>query len=114
MPRHLKLRSGLYSYYRRIPRLFADVDPRPFVEVALKTRDLKRAERLCDRIDREQETLWVALKRGQSEDARERYLAAIERARLEGFEYRPVEEVAAGPLADLLARLARSARHATA
>ncbi|WP_128291990.1 DUF6538 domain-containing protein [Afifella aestuarii] len=107
MPRWLKLRNGLYSYYRRVPKAFADVDSRAFAEEALGTRDLRRAEKLVHLVNREQEKLWVALKKGGAEDARERYLGAIERARLEGFEYQPTGEIAAGELSELLARLER-------
>jgi integrase len=107
MPRWLKLRDGLYSYCRRVPAIFADVDSRRFALVSLGTRDLRRAEKLRDQVNREQEALWLALKRGGSDDVRERYIGAIDRARLEGFEYRPAGDLAAGEVAEILKRLER-------
>ncbi len=107
VPRHLITRAGVWHYYRRVPAMFADVDSRTFVLVSLQTRDLKKAERLKPQVEREIEAYWVALKRGVSDDAYERYRGAVERARLEGFEYRSVADLAQGDLADLIARLQR-------
>lgn len=105
--RHLIQRAGIWHYYRRVPARFADVDPRTFVLVSLETRDLRRAERLKPRIEREVEAYWLALKRGESDQAFERYRGAVERARLEGFEYRSVADLAAGEIDELIARLER-------
>jgi integrase len=107
VPRHLINRFGVWHYYRRIPARFADVDPRTFVTISLETRDLARAEKLKGQVEREVEAYWVALKKGESADARQRYLGALERARLEGFEYRPAADVAGGELAELRSRIRR-------
>ncbi|SEQ71817.1 Phage integrase family protein [Faunimonas pinastri] len=107
MPRHLLKKDGIWHYWRRVPKRFADVDPRAFVSVSLETRDLKRAEKLKPTIEREVEAFWVALIRGGSSDARERFQGAIERARLEGFEYKSAADIAGGDIRDLLARLNR-------
>ncbi len=107
MPTHLKTRNGIWHYHRRVPAIFADLDRRGWVVISLQTRDLKKAERLKPAIERELEAYWVALKRGESNDAYERYLGAIERCRLEGFEYREAAEIAAGDIADLFARIRR-------
>lgn len=110
MPRHLIQRNGIWHYYRRVPKRFSDVDPRRFVDVSLETGDKVQAERARLTVERELETLWKALKMGGSDDARERYRGALDRARLEGFEYRPVAELAQqADLRDLLARLERLA-----
>jgi len=107
MPRRLLSRHGIWHYYRRVPTRFASVDQRTFVMVSLETRDLDRAVKIVGQVDRETEAYWVALLKGTSADAKERYLGALERARLEGFEYRTVQDIAQGDTSDLLARLAR-------
>lgn len=107
VPRRLKQRSGVWYYWRQVPARFADVDPRGWVAISLETRDLARAERLKGAVERELEAYWVTLKRGGSDDDKERYRGAIERARLEGFEYRPVEELAKSNIDDILSRLQR-------
>jgi hypothetical protein len=85
----------------------ADVETREFILIGLGTSDLRRARKLRDNHDRELERLWLALKRGGSDDARERYLGAIERAKIEGFEYRAAAALAEDSLADLYARIRR-------
>ncbi|WP_421724762.1 DUF6538 domain-containing protein [Bauldia sp.] len=107
VPRRLIQREGIWHYYRRVPRRFADVDPRTFVTVSLETRDLGRAERIKSQVEKEVEAYWIALKKGESDDARERYLGALERARLEGFEYRRADELAGGSVDELLNRIDR-------
>ncbi|HWJ71882.1 MAG TPA: DUF6538 domain-containing protein [Kaistia sp.] len=107
MPRRLKQRGGIWYYSRQVPARFADVDPRGWVAISLETRDLSRAERLKASVERELEAYWVSLKRGNSDDDKERYRGAIDRARLEGFDYRSTDDVARSSLEDILARLQR-------
>ncbi len=107
MPRRLIKIDGIWHYRRRIPVRFRDVDPRRFAKVSLETRDLSRAEKMKAAVERELESYWIALKRGGSESARERYIGAIERARLEGFEFRPAAELVQDPVAELVARIER-------
>lgn len=107
VPRRIKWRNGVAYYHRKVPRRFRDVDRRDKVEISLETGDERRAVRAAAEVEREVERYWLALKSGASEDARERYLAAIERARLEGFDYHPAPAIADGLLADIVARLRR-------
>jgi len=107
LPRRLIQRDGIWHYYRRVPARFATVDSRTFVMISLETRDLDRAEKMKAPVEREVEAYWIALLRGGSTDLRERYLGAIERARLEGFEYRPAADLAAGDVREILTRLDR-------
>ncbi len=107
MPRRLKRRAGIWYYSRQVPARFADVDSRGWVAISLETRDLDRAERLKGSVERELEAYWVSLKRGNSDDDKERYRGAIDRARLEGFEYRTTPDLRQGSLDDLLARVRR-------
>ena len=69
MTRWMMRRDGLYSYVRRVPELFADVDPRQFAEESPGTRDLRQALKLRDLVNAEQERLWAALKSGRSDNA---------------------------------------------
>ena len=105
--KRLLLQNGQYTYFRRPPKIFADVEPRKIVFIRLGTGDLNTARRRRDFHDRELEALWTALKRGTSTDARERYLAAIERAKLEGYEFRSIGDLAAGDFAEIMGRLNR-------
>lgn len=107
MPRRLKQRGGIWYYWRQVPARYANVDSRGWVAISLETRDLARAERLKGSVERELEAYWVSLKRGNSDDDKERYRGAIERARLEGFDYRPAADLAQSSLEDILARLER-------
>ncbi len=107
MPRRLKQRGGIWYYWRQVPTRYADVDSRGWVAISLETRDLARAERLKGSVERELEAYWVSLKRGNSDDGKERYRGAIERARLEGFDYRPATDLSKSSLEDILARLER-------
>ena len=107
MARRLKQRGGIWYYWRQVPARFADVDSRGWVAISLETRDLARAERLKGSVERELEAYWAALKRGISDDDKERYRGAIERARLEGFDYKPHALLEQGALDDLRARLLR-------
>jgi len=109
VPRRLIQRNGIWHYLRRVPARFADVDRRTYATISLETRDLSRAERMKAAVERDLETYWIALKRGASQDANERYIGAIERARLEGFEYRSLGELTAGDLAELRRRIDRLA-----
>jgi hypothetical protein len=94
MPRRLIARNGIWHYHRRVPQRFAGIDKRDFVTISLETRDLDRASKIVGQIDRETEAYWVALFKGISADAKERYLGALERTRLEGFEYRSAQILA--------------------
>lgn len=107
VPRRLKQRAGIWYYWRQVPARFADIDSRGWVAISLETRDLARAERLKASVERELEAYWIALKRGASDDDKERYRGAIERARLEGFEYRTTGQLVEGSFDDIVARLHR-------
>jgi integrase len=105
--RRLIRRAGIWHYRRRVPLLFADVDPRSHVEVSLDTRDLDRAEALKAQIEKAVEQRWLALKQGSGGEAEDRYQGAVELARLEGFQYRPAREIAQGSFAEILQRIDR-------
>ncbi len=108
VPDRIKWRNGTAYYYRRVPAGFRNIDSRQFVDISLKTGDAKHAAMKAAEVERELEALWRAKKNGQSDDATARYAAAIDRVRLEGFDYRPAAALAAdAPLTEILRRLAR-------
>ncbi|BCP53743.1 integrase [Kaistia sp. 32K] len=102
----VKREGGIWHYWRRVPKRFADVDSRVFVKISLETRELAKAERAKVVVEQELEIFWHSLKRGGGDNARERYFAALERARLEGFEYRPAAELVQD-VQSVIARLER-------
>ena len=81
MTRRLNKGNGLYSCVRRVPKHFADVDPRRLAEKSLNPRDLRQALKLRDFVSAEQERLWAALKEGGPDDACARYPDAKQKAR---------------------------------
>jgi integrase len=110
MPRHLKRIGGIWHYFRRVPRRFADIDRRTFVKLSLETRDLNEAERKKPAIERAVEERWTALKKGGADDADEAYAGAVELARLVRFPYRTARQLAEGPFEDLIRRVQRLER----
>jgi integrase len=108
VPQRIKWRGRTAYYYRRVPAPFRDVDDRQFVLISLKTGDARQAAAKAAEVERELETLWRAKKNGQSDNPGARYAAAIERVRLEGFDYRSTSTLAAEvPIVEILRRLAR-------
>ncbi len=99
-------RGGVYHYRRRIPAKFSQVDPRAFVDVSCETSDLGKAIVTRDKLNAATEQFWVALSQGMG-SARDRYTSAVQRAKLEGFSYVPVELFADMDLRELGDRLGR-------
>lgn len=98
--------SGIYRYYRRVPVEVAHVDRRMFVKKSLKTKNHKEALERADEINRATEALWSALAAGNDNKREwERYETAVRLAQSLGFAYRTAKELAAGPLAEMDARL---------
>ncbi|MDT8343458.1 MAG: integrase, partial [Thermohalobaculum sp.] len=97
-------RGGRWYVIKRVPCRFAEIDARTFVKVSLGTDSESEARRKAPAVESELLAYWEALAAGRGEDAGRRYEAARALAAARGFEYRPVGEIAAGPLADLIAR----------
>lgn len=99
------LRSGVYYYVRRVPRVFVPFDDRVIVRISLRTGDRQEAIKAAIVAERELETLWNSLAAQNDPQAWKRYHAALERARLEGFAYRSATEIAQGKLSELVSRM---------
>lgn len=118
LPRHAKQIGGRWHYYRRVPRAFAEVEPRAFVKQSLKTDSEAVARRLAEQLAAADDERWRklvlarieddTLKRRSAEEAAERaYQRAVAFARHAGFQYRVAAEVAAEPLGDIRRRIER-------
>lgn len=108
-PKYLTDRDGFWHFARRVPRRFADLDRRGVVKhstLVAVADDPKgvRAKAVADRFNSDLEATWRAAASGQDNGSRDGYAAARARARLLGLPWRSAEEIAAGPLADVLAR----------
>lgn len=111
-PKYLTERDGFWHFARRVPTHLASLDRRGVVKhstgvaVADDPRGV-RAKAVADEFNSDLEATWRARAAGQDVEAGDRYAAARARARFLGLSFRPAADVAAGPLADILARLDR-------
>lgn len=110
--KYLILRGGVYCYRRKVPTNLADIEPRKFIKVSLKTDDLNEAILRISKVDKETEKYFdtLALK-GVSDTSKERYEKAIARAQCFGLVYREAEQIAEGPIEDLQNRLDLAEKH---
>ncbi|MDX8494225.1 integrase [Mesorhizobium sp. VK22B] len=103
-------RDGIWYLVRRVPKEFASFDRRGLVRIStgVAVADDPRGVRARDAVrslGAELETYWRKLGDGQSAEAALRFEAARKRARSFGLAYRTNEELAAGPLDELIARM---------
>lgn len=103
------LRSGVYYYWRRIPKVVTHLDDRvPIIRHSLKTDDLAKARGQRDILESADNILWSSMltEGGKTEAAMAAYKVARARAEALGFAYKPASEVAQLPLEDLMRRFA--------
>ncbi|MBO0662820.1 integrase [Jiella sp. MQZ9-1] len=105
LPKWLVRRGKRIHYWRRVPKRYAHVDERVFVDVSCETDDVAAAIVLRDRINAETEAYWQALVRGSEPDAKARYRAAIDFARAAGFAYQPLSAITHEDLDTVLERI---------
>lgn len=100
-------RGGTFHYKRRVPADIADLDDRaPHVRLSLKTKDLAVARIKRDAFEAADDALWASLLTGDpAELAMKRYETAVSRAEAMGFSYRPVSQLAAGRIEEVVSRL---------
>lgn len=104
--------SGVYRYYRRVPKEAAQFDKRVFVRQSLKTKSLQLAQERAIKVHDACAGLWSSLIAGAAaETSWQRYDAAVATAKSLGFEYRTATEIAAGPIDELVARVEKAAEH---
>lgn len=103
-------RGGIWYLVRRVPRAFQHVDKRRFVKIStgVYVADDPRgahAGRILPQINEQLEQEWRDLDAGLEPDHNGRYERARRRARSFGFEYRPANDLVAGPLHEVRRRL---------
>ena len=101
----LKLRGKTWQLYKRVPKRYADVEPRTFVWVSLHTDSKTAAAAKADAAWALLIEGWEARLAGASRDAEAHFDAARRLAAARSFRYIPVSEVAKLPVEDLLARV---------
>lgn len=106
LPRWLVWRGEVIQFKRNVPRRYLRFVSSPVVRISLETADVTKAVIARDRLNTLTEEYWRSLARGEGPNERDRYLAAIERARLEGFTYQPLDALRSGTVTALLDRLA--------
>ena len=103
--RYLLRRGDNWSYHRRVPKAYRDLDPRGLIRVALDTDSLTIARARRDALAAADEKLWRGLRSGRP-TALDSYEAARDRAPAKGFVYIPAEDLASeATLDDILDRL---------
>jgi integrase len=111
MSDYLIQRGRFWTFFRRTPTEYADIEPRQFVAKSTKIRvaddpDRQRARRVADRLNTALEGYWRDLAQGQAAGARQRFREAVTRARRLGFDYRPMGEmIADGATLELVRRI---------
>lgn len=114
--KRLKMRYGLWYYYRKVPLRYRHIDSRTFVKVALKTDSLKEAQRKRDMLSLADDAHWAAMaaeandNEGTSKETlavqKYHYQAARERAQSLGYEYKTADQLLSeGNVEDVLARI---------
>lgn len=110
MPEYLTKRHGHWQFVRRVPLEYAGLDPRGIVKHSTKLAVRKdprghKAGRIADAMNRELEAYWRGLVEGKAQEAAARYADARRRARVLGFDYTHVAELAAErPVTEILER----------
>ncbi len=106
MQEHLLCRAGRYYLNRRIPVEYQIYDTRKFVRIALKTDSRKEALKRAVLANNRLEAFWLTLVAENDTKSPEYYHNVANRARLIGFSYKPVSDIADGPLTEIFTRLA--------
>lgn len=95
----------MYYYYRRIPSEFEHLDKRTFIRLSLKTDSRKEAERLSTLLSNEIEDVWKGhAERKQTIDGDE-YKSILKRAKNLNIEYKPMHDLLAGDVVNLIHRI---------
>lgn len=108
LDRFLVLRSGVYYYWRRVPKKVEHFDDRaPIIRHSLSTDDIAIARQQRDLLEAANREMWASLLGGDGspEKALAGYQAARHRAAALGFAYKPARDVAREPLDDILRRI---------
>lgn len=102
----IKLRGKTYGLRWRVPARYSDVEKRKRVYVSLKTADLAEAKLRAPAAKADLIEAWErALGRAEEETVAGRFRRLVDVARGLGHRYRSLDELVAGPVEDLVARI---------
>ncbi len=90
---YLKCRDGFWSYNRRVPLAYKDLDTRGTIRTALATSSIEVARARCDALAAADDAFWKSLSGGDT-SARNAYEAARSRAMSKGMIYIPADDLA--------------------
>lgn len=111
MPRYLTKRAGFWQFVRNRPEHMIALEPRAVIRQSTKIRVADdprgvRAAARAEQFNAELEAYWQGLLDGQSAEASKRYEQARRRARMLGFDYATVQDIASQPeLKNIVARV---------
>lgn len=100
------LRGDSYYIRRRVPHRFAPIEPRGIVQISLFTDSLTVARRKAPEVWAQMIEAWEAKLAGKGAEGDARLDAAMNLAHRRGYRYLDAADVAALPLAEILARIA--------
>ncbi len=103
--KYMRRIGAFWHYYRRVPKHVSHLDKRRYVKRSTKTKSFSAAVEIVRKINEETEALWQDLELGHKASAPMKYDHAVKRARVLGFPYKALDEIASGPLNDILHRL---------
>ena len=102
---NLLYRLGTWYFNRRVPVSVREYDNRNFIRLSLQTDSKKQAEKLAAEHNAKLEEYWQSLLATGKKHSHENYRQVMQRSTLFGFAYQPVEQLAVGPVEELLSRL---------
>lgn len=102
---YLLKRNNTYYYNRNIPTIYRDLDPRKNVRISLGTACKRTALRKSLALDDAVEDYWQSLLTDSQSHDLERFGKIVHTARQMGFAYKPITEIAALPMQELLERI---------
>ena len=103
-------RNGHLHFRKRVPRRFADIEPRDYVWISLHTDLEDVAKRKAGAVWEEMLEAWEAKLHGDTEDYDERLAAAKHLAGIRGYRYLPASQVAKLPKAEFYERVKKTMR----
>ncbi|MGJ8546028.1 MAG: DUF6538 domain-containing protein [Sulfitobacter sp.] len=102
---HLELRGKTYYIRMRVPKQFAEVEALGEINRSLKTRDLIEAKARCGNVRHALFMEWRARCAGRTTNTRATFDASIELLKGWGMSFSPMDDLLAGPVDELLARI---------
>ncbi len=105
MNNNIIIRNGSYYYYRRVPAHVQPFDNRTHIKISLKTKDEATARKNAQLYNDQIEEFWRSLIDTNAPFEEQEYRRAVATARLHGFTYKSLSDVAKSPLKDVVARI---------